>query len=596
MSLNNELLRSQNLEALNAAHPGLAEILRSAGPCTDADFRVDTERGVVSLLVSGTYVHSARNPVREAERLTRDLTQTKGLRVVVFYGFGLGYQIEATLETCPDLHCIIYEPDTPLLYETLRWRDLRHILGSERVSLFTACPPEHVAMPLRALQRSQVYAFRMRPLYARNTDAFEALDRVIQETFRRRDVNRATLKRFGRRWVVNLLSNLDTLAQARQVASLENLFPDIPAIVLAGGPGLDEVLPVLPRIAERCVVIAVDTSLVAALRHGVDPDFTIVVDPQYWNTRHLDSCQSSRSILVSESSTHPRVFRLLETGTYMCSSLFPLGRYIEQHLGSFGTLGAGGSVSTTAWDFARQIGAPDIFCGGLDLGFPGRNTHFHGSFFEERSLAWSHRFHTTESMGWRYLNSGTPFYARDYDGNPVLTDERMRVYHWWFENQMSQYPDTRTWNLNARAVAIPGMQHSAVQDILARDVRRPQIQSILDSLHEGRSDNEETSRRAVITEQLRRLNTQLETLADLCRQALEELSKPEPDTAILDRIDSAILEIDARDVAAFLVQHAVEDASLDPDLHPFEKSRRIYTSMQDSVLNHTAFLAQENRS
>ncbi|MFW6234818.1 MAG: motility associated factor glycosyltransferase family protein, partial [Spirochaetota bacterium] len=429
MSSNKHRIHAQNLEALDAAHPGVAATVSASDPPADAEYAQDPATGIVSLKASGAYVHSARNPIREAGRLIEDLKRTSGLRVAVFFGFGLGYHVEAELDQCPDLHCVVYEADPSLLNESLRWRDLRHVLGHERLSLFTACPPENVAMLLRNMHRSQVYAVRLRSLYTRDASAYEKLDKVIDDTFRRRDVNRATLKRFGRRWIVNLVANLSVMARARRVSELESFFRGVPAFVLAGGPSLDAIVPFLDRIAERCVLIAVDTSLVAALRRGIDPDYTIIVDPQYWNSRHLDLCRNSRTILVSESSTHPRVFKLLGTRTYMCSSLFPLGQYLEQPLGAFGSLGAGGSVSTTAWDFARHIGAENIYCAGLDLGFPGRNTHFRGSFFEERSLTWCDRMHPTETMAWRYLNSGTPFYTQDFTGGRVMTDERMRVYH-----------------------------------------------------------------------------------------------------------------------------------------------------------------------
>ncbi|TVQ25903.1 MAG: DUF115 domain-containing protein [Spirochaetaceae bacterium] len=594
MNSNSNLLRDQNLEALDRAHPGLADAVRRAGACTDADFAIDTETGVVSLRASGTYVHSARDPYREAIRTIQDVQRSDGIQVIVFFGFGLGYHVEEALRSCHDVHCIVYEPDTALFHETLKWRDLQHVLGSDRLSLFTACPPEQVAMLLRNMHRSQVYAVRLRSLYSRNRAEFEQLDRVIDDTFRRRDVNRATLKRFGRRWVVNLVTNLDVLARARPVAELADLFHGVPAVVLAGGPGLDEVLPVLPELARRCLIIAVDTSLVAALRSGVDPDYTIIVDPQYWNTRHLDLCRNSNSVLVSESSTHPRVFRLLGSQTYMCSSLFPLGRYLEENLGEFGSLGAGGSVSTTAWDFARHLGVSEIFCAGLDLGFPGRNTHFRGSFFEERSLSYCDRLYPTESMAWRYLNSGTPFYTRDFTGSQVLTDERMRVYHWWFENQMSLHPGTKTLNLNPHAVGIPGMACSRPGEILAKPVRRPDIDALIRSKGLRRDDAELTIRRTRIRDRLARLSGQLETLAALCGSALEELSTSQPDLEALDRIDAQIMGVDARDVAGFLVQHAVEDVMLDASLHPIEKSRQIYTHILESIERHKEFLTQEN--
>ena len=99
---------------------------------------------------------------------------------------------------------------------------------------------------------------------------------------------------------------------------------------------LYEVITQLPRLADRCVVIAVDTALRACLSAGVQPDFTILVDPQYWNWRHLDGTRAAGSVLITESAAWPAVFRYPARDIFLCSSLFPLGKYLESRIGRKG--------------------------------------------------------------------------------------------------------------------------------------------------------------------------------------------------------------------------------------------------------------------
>ena len=110
-------------------------------------------------------------------------------------------------------------------------------------------------------------------------------------------------------WVRNLLSNLDRFAGNPGIGVAQNRFPGVPALVMAAGPSLDEVLPHLKALKEHMLIVAVDTSYRFCKNQGVEPDFLVSVDPQYWNSRHLDWLEREQTILVSESSAHPRVFR-----------------------------------------------------------------------------------------------------------------------------------------------------------------------------------------------------------------------------------------------------------------------------------------------
>jgi len=162
-------------------------------------------------------------------------------------------------------------------------------------------------------------------------------------------VNENTLRRFGRLWVRNLARNLGPAATSPGVERLEGLFAGMPALVLAAGPSLDAVLPHVRELSRRALVVCVDTALRSLLRFGVEPDFLVVVDPQYWNWRHLAGLESPSSLLVSETAAWPAIFRGSRRGTFLGGSLFPLGRSIEAFAG-----GKGGDVTVRVWDLAGR--------------------------------------------------------------------------------------------------------------------------------------------------------------------------------------------------------------------------------------------------
>ncbi len=346
----------------------------------------------------GVYLHSPYAPASEARRLVEAELKGKPVGLCVFQGFGLGYQVEAFLSAFPESAAVVIEPDIPLFIEAMKHRDLSPILSSDRVKFLFNVQPQAVSGYLPENLAGELHVFKLRSLYARNKEYFQETDTAIKQYCSRKEINRNTLKRFGTLWVKNLVTNLHCFGSSRPVSSLAGVFKGIPAVVCAAGPSLDTILPVLPEIRERCLLIAVDTSLRGLRASGLSADFTVVVDPQYLNTRHIDRCGDHAGILVSESSTHPRVFRMVNGVRYFGGSLFPLGKRIEREIGSYGKLGAGGSVATSAWDLARILGCSPICMAGLDLSFPKNQTHYKGSFFEERAISECARYMQVETF------------------------------------------------------------------------------------------------------------------------------------------------------------------------------------------------------
>lgn len=593
----------RNLAAVESEFGTLAGTIGSAD--IPADCTIRFEREIPRMSLNGKLVHSAREPAREAARLVDSVLEGRPAVAAIFLGFGLGYYIEYALETQPHLHCVVYEPDPGMLKAAFSARDCTATIQSGRLSIITEADPEALAPIMEKLSRDRLVIIRNRPLYERHEREYRELESHVDNYFQRREINHNTLVRFGRRWVRNLAENLHVVARSTPITRLKDSFSGIPALLLAGGPSLDEALPRIRDLYRRMVIIAVDTSLHAALRAGVTPDYVVVVDPQYWNTRHLDAATGSECDIISESSTHPRVFRLLKGPVSMCSSLFPLGRFIEDAWGSeFGTLGAGGSVATTAWDFARYIGCNPIYCAGLDLAFPRHNTHFRGSFFESRALTWCRRDYPVETMAFSYLHSGQCEQVRANNGQHVLSDTRMRIYRWWFETQMRRYPETTTVTLSNDGAFIDGMPAQSIDSALSLPECRRRISQIRQQKSAVQRSGHERGRRHRMQRlrvRLDELTGELSSIEGLARRALTVTERAynqrrvaghigaEP-LAELDSIDSRITEHKYRDIAGFLLQEVKERVRTGNEPDPLIASKLLYEGLEESSRYHRKLL------
>jgi hypothetical protein len=398
-------------------------------------------------------------------------------------------------------------------------------------------------------------------------------------------VNAATLKKFGHRWVRNLAKNLDSIGTFPRIRPLR-LRRRFPALLLAAGPTLDEILPMLPLLARRCVVVAVDTALRAALSAGVEPDFVVVVDPQYWNARHLDRCAAPRSALIAESAVYPSVLRSRFSRAFLCSSLFPLGKYVEDRVDPKGALGAGGSVATTAWDFVRLLGSSPVWVAGLDLSFPDLKTHFKGALFEERIHAESSRFLPGELSSFGALRNGAPFVSQGADGMPVLTDKRLSLYASWFENRFRLHPEAAPIGLSLRGLRIAGMETGGVEDALALRERREEIDRRLAEVFASADEafgGAAVVRSASFGSRVDELEAALRSMVALSREAAEAAEAAlstghlEGVLPALDRANSRIASSEAVEVAGFLFPASEE---IEKELPP---------GPQDALRRHVAF-------
>ncbi|MDR1932509.1 MAG: DUF115 domain-containing protein [Spirochaetales bacterium] len=589
----------KNLAALEAMGCDVSQIQKECEQLIPAPAR----DGHVTATRDGLYIHSRFSPEKEAARLVESL-RASGLDTVVIYGFGLGYHIEAFFAAYPQGRAIVVEPDAAFLHAALKLRDFTSVFHQKDLRLLIAAEPQRIVQCLHEYEDESFQVLRLRSVYTRNEGYYKETDAVLSRLASRRDINLNTLRRFGRLWVRNLARNIPLIITSPGISRLEGKFAGFPVLVAAAGPSLDEALPYLTEIKKRCLLVAVDTSYSACLRAGEEPDFVVVVDPQYWNTRHLDRARQQRAILVSESSTHPRIFRQLPGKTFLGGSIFPLGRYLEEAAGSKGKLGAGGSVSTSAWDFSRLMGGSPIIMAGLDLGFPSKNTHYKGSFFENRAFFLADRLAPGETQSCRYLYDASPRLVPDNSGGMVLSDMRMLIYIWWFEIQTKRFPGAVTLTLSRGGARAEGVRSADIDSVLALPERRSEIDSVLASARAYAAPPANARRFQAALDTLLEELTRLEALCaeGLRRTAaiLRRGSSASPAAlAALTDIDRKILGLEYRDIAGFLLADtlqsiAAQEAKADMRT-ALSNAEKIYAALKESARYHREILQKAGR-
>lgn len=496
--------RDANLAVLRERYPALAAMLGT-----------EYREPAVPFTVDGILIHSARNPEREARRLAEaSLSASSGGGAIIILGFGLGYTAEAAAEAAPEARLVIIEMREDVFRAALYSRDLRGLFKTGRNVFVVGGSGDGTLAALEEV-RSVRAVIRNKALEGLDPERYARAERHIELWKTRGEVNAATLRRFGKRWVRNIAANLRLLRDLPGVARLNGAF-DFPVLLVCAGPSLDEIRLNIAALRERCLIIAVDTALRFFTLSGVRPDFVVTADPQYWNLCHLLHAGAlSDTALVGCVSVQSASFRLAGRA-YLVSPQFPLGRFIEERVDEKGRLAAGGSVATSAFDLAlrlRGASANPLFIAGLDLGYPECRTHYKGALFEERLLGAQTRLAPAMTASFLAARSAPSFYTRDAEDKPFLTDKRLDLYARWFENKRADCRDIPVFSLSPRGRAIPGIETATTGRVLELPACRNEIEARkntvftrTDAIWEAESAGRASRYRSAYTGLISRLN------------------------------------------------------------------------------------------
>lgn len=481
---------NKNFLLFSNRFPQFAEILKNDFPdlikkyCV-SDFTIpfwqinQAKNGQLSAFENGVRLHSSYNPQKEAFNAvnTAEVAQ-KG--TTVFYGFGLGYHLVEWSKIYKDKKLIVVEPEIEHFLAALALIDFTEVFSVENLIFAVNCQCDQVILLLENGQKINIgnsgildcFFFDI-PVFSNHAkEYFEQLKTLVKRNVQKNKINTATLQKFGKRWFKNSFKNIFQYAKCEGIGIFRNKAPvDLPFLIVGAGPSVKEILPYLTEIKKKCIIVCVETVLWAFVKANVEPDFVILTDPQFWAYKHIANLHTKESFLITDISVYPHVFDFDCKGVFLCNSQFPIGNYFERKLDivdELGDLGTGGSVASSAWNFAKFCGAKEIFTAGLDFSYPEKQTHVKGSSAEQSFHVVSDRIKSAEYQTGKILFSADTFYENSFDGKEVLTDSRMKMFAWWFESRIANSPEIKNFSLCKKSLKIPGFRYFMLQDFLSK--------------------------------------------------------------------------------------------------------------------------------
>ncbi len=405
------------------------------------------------------YAHSRYEPAVEAQRAIDALPEVAHPTFFVA-GIGLGYHL-AALETRFDRPLLIVaEPELPLVKAALCVCDLRAAIDEQRLILLRS--GDKAELHEKLLPRYADVLLGMQfvtlPYTLRRGQAhFETLRAHLADFAAYARMQMVTLLKNARTTCRNIAMNAAAYARWPGIDPLEGRARGYPAIVVAAGPSLAAALDALPALADRAVIVAVQTVFKLLLSRGVRPHFVTSLDFHEVSGEFFrDVGDVGDCTLVVEPKVTWRVVDAYPGRVRMTQARFS-ETLLRSAAGPRAALKGGSTVAHLAFYLARYIGCDPILLVGQDLCYADGLYYPPGTPIENIWQPELGRFQTIEMKQWERIVRGRPILktVTTADGRFAFSDEQLVSYAEQFAGDLAG-SGARVFQTAPGGVALPG--------------------------------------------------------------------------------------------------------------------------------------------
>ncbi len=269
----------------------------------------------------------------------------------------------------------------------------------------------------------------------------------------------ATIRSQSQTWIDLGLDLLPLCVDRPAVQSLGQTWAGRPAIVVGGGPSLEDDLETLGQIRGRAMVIAASSAAGALASAGVVPHAWCCAEQRGEASTELRTTYAPGSWLVPGTHCHAAFWELDAARTIpLVMATTGIGSFLARTYG-LPSLSTGGSVTTVCYALARQLGADPIILVGQDCGMVDlEHTHAPGRS-AEHAVCVAEQLASVKDLG---VITKAPAWG---GVGTVWTTPALRTFRQWFEQEAR---GCRVINTSRRGARIAGT-HEILLETLCLD-------------------------------------------------------------------------------------------------------------------------------
>jgi hypothetical protein len=326
----------------------------------------------------------------------------------------------------------------------------------------------------------------------------------------------------------NALINAPLANQVARLKDWKQSRKDRPVLVVSAGPSLNKQLALLTEHQDLFTILAVDTVWPILQKHGIVPDAILAIDRISRPSWPRNGVSEDTAFCVDLgcaprlvwSNDHNHVFLSCKPDIY--DLLKDLGAQAE-------VLRTGGSVATSAFQLAEELGGNPIVFIGQDLALTDGRDHAEGYLhvYQPERLA-------------KITEDG--FDVAGYYGGQVRTERQLLFYKTWFEGRIKALPERLIINATEGGACIAGAAQLPFATV-CKEIRSTSMRKTpLMGFQPERIDLEYMEK---LCEGLDKLKERVREFGEIARRGREICKRtgPKPSKKQLARIDKINIEL-----------------------------------------------------
>ncbi len=542
-----------------------------------------------NIKINHQFLHSYYDPIKEAERQFSYWFENISplVTTILCYKVGIGYIVEQILKHT-NFNILWIESEKIILEKAIErlnivFKDFNQNY-SRRISFVSSFNVEFIHSLKKEILSYELFYLKK---------AISKEDLILIDLFYKKrfyyQVNYNTAKKFEKLWVSNFYKNLAFSNKFLSINILNNIYKNSSCFIVCGGPSLDKWIKSIKQYQDQTIIICVDTALNTLVYHNIIPDFVISIDAQAINYLHLEKHLNQPLNLVCD----PLVYYLtIKNYTKYFSNIFifnnslPYVSYIYKKIFSdISFLKSGGSVSTSALDFAHYLGCSNIFFVGLDFGFPNKMIHTKFSSIESRMIYFSSRLNSLENYNYKQIISAPKKICLNLKNQPVITNDKLLIFKKWFEKNYINYQHANLYLLYGDGCYIDKFKIIQKEEELSKNIIPFQKKKINIS-HNTHFDIKrllETTKNKFIFF-IEKINHILTTIENIEKKAEIEIQ----DLEVLSQLENQLfLEEELNMFPLMELQKEQNDIK-----ENLEITKEIYLSLKEHIILHLRYLSK----
>lgn len=316
---------------------------------------------------------------------------------LVIIGFSTRAILDAARKTGKQImNVVIIEPDLEVFHQTLKREYIADIINDETVDIIAGIPVSELGWHLHKSFSTQnkkghrlatainpevyVDAFVYQNEKGELLPVAKEITEIVYDAAKQVYLSLGCASDTFFRWE-QTLRNIDNIKTSFQIKSLFNKFKDMPAIVVGGGPSVEDFITSHKKydLNNRAIIIACDAALPRLLKEGIRPHLVTRCERKLSQIfSGVTKDQTKDVFYAAYPWTPPEFFDLFEDkimlfrGNGICtwSGFQP------------GEVNGGVSAANAALEIAYLLGVKEIYTTGIDLCFIDDKSHVAGTEVE----------------------------------------------------------------------------------------------------------------------------------------------------------------------------------------------------------------------